>query len=322
MSEAHTCFACEREARLACPRCGRFYCEIHGDLLCSVCLSEEDDAAYAEVEAEPQIEAAAAAAWSRVEAIEQAYPDAFEPEDDEGEEDDETLPEGYDAQAQPSPFPEPVFDYQPAFRPAREEPQFEGQAPFVTCFACDREPVQQCPRCGRPYCEDHGEELCAYCLQPATGVPSFSLYRGSLLALGFAALLAIWLIVQPTGSDGDTGLRPVVLTPTAVVAAGNQTPGAGTTPAAGTTPGATTTPAANRTPAAGTTPATSTTPAAGTTPSSGASGSYTVASGDTLTGICSSQRPAMGNADCVLQLRTLNNLSGDVLSIGQSLRLP
>ncbi|HEX5368981.1 MAG TPA: hypothetical protein VFY10_06150, partial [Dehalococcoidia bacterium] len=53
----------------------------------------------------------------------------------------------------------------------------------MTCFACEREPTQQCPRCGRPYCNEHGEDVCDACLEPASGLPSFTLYRGSLLAL-------------------------------------------------------------------------------------------------------------------------------------------
>src|SRR3990170_1927963 len=118
----------------------------------------------------------------------------------------------------------------------------------LTCFACEREPTQQCPRCGRPYCDEHGEELCDACLEPASGVPSFSLYRGSLLALLIGTALAVWLLVQPTTSEGE--LRPVVLTPTSAAVRTSTTPapqptqpaGAVTTPAAATTPGAASTP--------------------------------------------------------------------------------
>ena len=159
-------------------------------------------------------------------------------------------------------------------------------------------------------------------MQPATGVPSFSLYRGSLLALLIGTALAVWLLVQPTSSEENGALRPAVVTPTVAVAVGqptstNGTPVASTTPAAGSTQPAGAT--ATR-PAATTTPGTTAT--AGTTTPSAGGGSYTVVSGDTLSGICSVQRPSLANTDCVSSLRSLNALSGDTLSVGQTLRLP
>lgn len=192
-----------------------------------------------------------------------------------------------------------------------------SEASPITCFACDREPIQQCARCGRPYCEEHGEELCDICMQPATGVPSFSLYRGSLLALLVGTALAVWLLVQPTSSSGDTQSRLRVVTPTAAVGAVQP----GSTPAPGTTPGANSTqtagtgtatrPAGTGTPGATGTPGVAGTPSANT---------YTVVAGDTLSGICSVRRP--GVADCVETVRTLNSLTSDSLSVGQTLRLP
>src|SRR5690242_3292975 len=110
----------------------------------------------------------------------------------------------------------------------------------MTCFACEREPTRQCPRCGRPYCDEHGEDVCDACLNPGSGVPSFTLYRGSLLALLIGTAVAVWLIVQPSGNDNtaNAALRPVVVTPTVAARAG--APGAAqtlvpvqTTPAAG-----------------------------------------------------------------------------------------
>jgi len=161
----------------------------------------------------------------------------------------------------------------------------------MTCFACEREPTQQCPRCGRPFCEDHGEELCDACLEPAGGVPSFTLYRGSLLALLIGTALAVWLLIQPSGSEGEGGIQPVVITPTTTLATGTQTPGA-TQPAVQTQPpGATTTPAAGVTRTA--------TPTAGT-PAPGGTAEYTVVSGDTLSAICERQKPAsMTVPDCI-----------------------
>jgi len=219
----------------------------------------------------------------------------------------------------------------------------------MTCFACEREPTRQCPRCGRPYCDEHGEDVCDACLHPASGVPSFTLYRGSLLALLIGTALAVYFIFQTPGSESSSAVKPIVLTPTAVARngvattpgaggangvitplvpagtpGGSATPAAATTPAAGATPGALTTPAAGATPstaatsAAGTTPATGTTPAASTT-------TYTVVSGDNLTSICQSVKPAsMSTSDCVDRIVALNKLSSSnaSISIGQVLTVP
>ena len=84
----------------------------------------------------------------------------------------------------------------------------------MTCFACEQEPTQQCPRCGRPYCDDHGEDVCDACLEPSSGLPSFTLYRGSLLALLIGTALAVWLILQPPGETASSAVAPQVITPT------------------------------------------------------------------------------------------------------------
>jgi nucleoid-associated protein YgaU len=219
----------------------------------------------------------------------------------------------------------------------------------MTCFACEREPTRQCPRCGRPYCDEHGEDVCDACLNPGSGVPSFTLYRGSLLALLIGTAVAVWLIVQPSGGEtsANQALRPQLVTPTAVAraVAGTtpavppaQTPAAppATTPLAGTpnlTPGAApaTTPGATPgAPPAGTprppgTPAAGTTPASGGTPAPAAgTGSYTVVSGDTLSSICNQVKPAsMSVSECVDRVVTLNRLSSaSEISIGQQLTVP
>lgn len=180
---------------------------------------------------------------------------------------------------------------------------------FLTCFACEQEPTQQCPRCGRPYCDDHGEDVCDACLQPASGLPSFTLYRGSLLALLVGTAIAVWLLVQPPGGEGNAPQAgTVVFTPTSQVRV-DTTPLPGTTQTANGTPGAGTT----RTPGSTTTPGTSV-----------GSGSYTVVAGDTLSSICSRVKPAsLSVNDCVDQVVTLNNLkdSGSITP-GQTLKIP
>ena len=57
-----------------------------------------------------------------------------------------------------------------------------GYARRVECFQCDQEAQQECPRCGALYCDDHGDALCERCMDPALALPSYRVYRGSLLA--------------------------------------------------------------------------------------------------------------------------------------------
>ncbi|MEX2237935.1 MAG: LysM peptidoglycan-binding domain-containing protein [Dehalococcoidia bacterium] len=74
----------------------------------------------------------------------------------------------------------------------------------MQCYACEKEPEQQCRRCGRSYCEDHGDNLCGECLNPASAVPSPTIYRGSLLALVVGTAIVIWLLVAPPALPGDS----------------------------------------------------------------------------------------------------------------------
>jgi hypothetical protein len=189
----------------------------------------------------------------------------------------------------------------------------------MTCFACEEEPTQQCSRCGRPYCDDHGAELCDACLHPASGLPSFTLYRGSLLALLIGTALAIWLLVQPNTTEGESALRPVVLTPTAQPRA--SAPAGVTQPAGATRPPGATAPA-NPTAAGATQPA-GTTPAAGT-PGAAGIGEVEVRSGDTISSICERVKPAsMTVPDCVERVVALNNLANaNDISVGNKLRVP
>jgi LysM domain len=179
---------------------------------------------------------------------------------------------------------------------------------FMTCFACENEPTQQCPRCGRPYCDEHGEDVCDSCLQPASGLPSFTLYRGSLLALLVGTALAVWLLIQPPGGESNAPQTGTIITPTPEATA-QATPGADSTLVLGGSPVAVQTPE----------PGTSSTPATTT-----GSGQYTVASGDTLSSICERVKPAsMTVSDCVDRMVTLNNLtSPDDISVGQTLDTP
>jgi hypothetical protein len=189
----------------------------------------------------------------------------------------------------------------------------------MTCFACEREPTQQCSRCGRPYCDEHGEELCDACMEPSSGVPSVSLYRGSMLALLIGAAIAIYLLVQPGGGESAGALRPILLTPTTGTGRSITIPPAGSTSSAP----APTTPAAGQTPRPAGTVTSGGTPPVATTPPAGA-GEYTVASGDTLGSICEKVKPAsMTVPDCVERIVALNNLANaNDISVGDRLRVP
>ncbi len=185
----------------------------------------------------------------------------------------------------------------------------------LTCFACDQDPEQQCPRCGRPYCSEHGEELCDACLQPASGVPSFTLYRGSLLALLVGTALAVWLLIQPGGGEGEGAFRPLVVPPTSAAAA-NVTPEPGSTPDGPVVEATTTEPGG---------PAETATPAQDGGPSQPENTTvYTVVSGDVLSAVCEQLKPAsMSVSECLDQVVLLNGLSSpDDISIGEDLLIP
>jgi len=178
----------------------------------------------------------------------------------------------------------------------------------MTCFACEQEPTQQCPRCGRPYCDEHGEDVCDACLEPASALPSFTLYRGSLLALLVGTALAVWLILQPPGDTADSAVSPQVITPTepAVVQTTATVPaGAGTTPVAQETPLASPTAAA-----------------AQETPGASATTTYTVQEGDTLFAICSNLT-SLDPLECVDRVLEINSITDpSSIAVGETLTIP
>jgi LysM repeat protein len=73
----------------------------------------------------------------------------------------------------------------------------------MKCYACEREATQRCPRCGNPYCPEHGDDRCAACLAPVAAVPSRNLYHFALFALFGGAVLALWLLIRPPGVPGE-----------------------------------------------------------------------------------------------------------------------
>ncbi|MSQ31240.1 MAG: LysM domain-containing protein [Dehalococcoidia bacterium] len=162
----------------------------------------------------------------------------------------------------------------------------------MQCFRCDQKAVQECPRCGALYCDDHGDALCARCADPVLAVPSYRVFRGSLLALLVGSLVAVWLLVlPPAGADQDrppTALAGIVPTAGATPRPSSTPSPASTAAASATgTPRPTGTPTATPTPTATATarPAATSTPAAATPAPPPAVTTYTVRPGDNLTGI-------------------------------------
>ncbi len=183
----------------------------------------------------------------------------------------------------------------------------------MSCYACGRDAIHRCPRCAKPYCDQHGGELCAACQDPSSAIPSGALFRGALLALLVASVLALWLLIRPPGDDESgaqagqpSGTRTPVATSTArpspsVAATG--TPGISPTP--GGTPGAS--------PTAGGTP----TPAPSPTPEPSPFEEYTVQQGDSLSSI------AQQFGTTADELARINSIADpNSLSVGQKLQVP
>jgi hypothetical protein len=177
----------------------------------------------------------------------------------------------------------------------------------MECYACSNEAARQCRRCARVYCELHGGDLCAECLSPAGSLPSFNLYRGSLLALLIGSAIALWLIVRPPGSGNGREVIIANVSPTAVV----------------TQIGRTATPRATKTPA--TAQQTPSTPASTDTPAPNGQRTYIVQDGDNLLSIAEREAPAgVAPFDYATQIAAASGLSSVNAPInpGEQLVLP
>jgi hypothetical protein len=175
----------------------------------------------------------------------------------------------------------------------------------MECYACSNEPTRQCRRCARVYCELHGGDLCGECLNPRSSLPSFNLYRGSLLALLVGTAIALWLIVRPPGSGDSRAVIIDDLTPTR----------------AATEPAATGTPRATRTPRA-----TATAEATATTaPTEATVREYFVQEGDTLSSIAEQfAPPGVVPFDYAARIAAASGLASvnEPITPGQRLVLP
>ncbi len=179
----------------------------------------------------------------------------------------------------------------------------------MDCFRCDREATQECARCGALYCDDHGDALCERCQDPALALPSYRVYRGSLLALLAGTVFAVWLMVRPADTvDGDA---PPPAAPTVQLQAPTPTP-----TVAPSLPTATPTPSATAAP----TPEPTTTPE----PTPAAPREHIVAAGDTLSALAELYRPpGTSVGDFVDLIADLNNLDdASAIAIGQTILIP
>ncbi len=172
-----------------------------------------------------------------------------------------------------------------------------------TCHYCERPATAECPTCGRLYCEEHGDDVCLRCMQPETATPAPVMYKGSLLALVVASLVAIFLLVSPPESESRIGSVRTVATSTPGQPTATPTPQMEPTATAAGTPDPSPTGAA--------------TPAASPT-LPGGERSHTVVSGDTLSTIAEQYGTTV---DAIAALNEGVDESTP-LQIGQKLRIP
>jgi hypothetical protein len=94
----------------------------------------------------------------------------------------------------------------------------------MKCYSCQEDAVAECRRCGRLYCDEHGDELCGECLKPVSALPSYLLYRGSLLTLLVGTAVALWLLLKPPEEASES--VPQIIAPTAARASPTAPPAA------------------------------------------------------------------------------------------------
>jgi LysM repeat protein len=190
----------------------------------------------------------------------------------------------------------------------------------MTCYVCGKEATHRCPRCAKLYCDEHGDDLCAACQDPASAIPSGAVFRGSLLALLVASILALWLLIQPPGlPGGEPGEEAVLPLPTITpVALTSPTPTPTATPTATPTPTASPTAEATPSPTASPTPEPTPTPTPTPTPEPPPFTEYEVQPGDTLSSI------AQAFGTTIDEIVRINGLESQdvIIDVGQKLLVP
>ena len=194
------------------------------------------------------------------------------------------------------------------------------------CYACDEQATQECARCGALYCDNHGDALCDRCMDPASAIPSYRVFRGSLAALLIGSIVAVWLLVLPPAradQDGppssianlvQTGTPRPSATAQATSAPGEQTAAASVSPTPSATPTRTPSPTATATPS----PSPTATPSPTPTVVPGQATTYTVTAGETLIDI-----GARFGVDW-LRIAQANNITGPnyIVRTGMVLTIP
>jgi hypothetical protein len=155
-------------------------------------------------------------------------------------------------------------------------------------------------------------------MDPASALPSYRIYRGSLLALLVGTVFAVWLLVRPGGTSDAA--PPAALANVLPASTPTSTPapaGAVTTPEPG---GGTPTPAPEASPPPTGTPPTPTPSPTGTPRPT----SYSIQSGDTLFVVAERFAPPGETPQQYVQrLYTANGLGpNSILFIGQTIQLP
>ena len=190
----------------------------------------------------------------------------------------------------------------------------------MTCYVCGKEATHRCPRCAKLYCDEHGDELCAACQDPASAIPSGAVFRGSLLALLVASVLALWLLIQPPGlPGGEPGEEAVLPLPTITpVSVASPTPTPPATPTATPTATPSPTPEATPSPTLSPTPEPTPTPMPTPTPEPPPFTEYEVQPGDTLSAI------AQSFGTTIDELVRINGLASQdvIIDVGQKLLVP
>ncbi len=186
------------------------------------------------------------------------------------------------------------------------------------CYACDEQATQECARCGALYCDNHGDALCARCMDPASAVPSYRVFRGSLAALLIGSVAAVWLLVLPPARADQDGppssIANLVQTGTPKPSATAAATPTESTPSPSATPTRTPTPTA--TPSATATPAPTAAPGAATT--------YIVQAGDNLATIARRYTLPGGDPQAVADaIAKANDITDPrLIQVGQKLIIP
>jgi LysM repeat protein len=147
-------------------------------------------------------------------------------------------------------------------------------------------------------------------MDPASALPSYRVYRGSLVALLIGSVFAVWLLVRPGGGGDQVGppaaLAAVLPSPTSTPKAGSAAPTAAPPGPTAVAPTATTPPS---------TPAPAPTPPQETT--------HTVVAGENLSSIANRYRGSVDLATFLSRIYALNGLTeSSLIAVGDVIRIP